>query len=461
MSTYYVKLLKFVTFYGGRVRFCENNGVEIADRGRGVSLQDILLLGVSGKRDTEGTVGQHGEGEVIGSLVAARLGYKKVMASQNWLAIAALDDIENRTILVLDVYTRKTPIVGTFWQYTGTNESWNDRVQLLETALDSLLNRFRRHASLTKKRIRVLSGGGYDTRGQLFSRGLFVSSMYNLACGYDLDATPGRDRAGFVWEAIEEEVQSLWQNHATAQCLADALKRAIDGYTTYEIDQLEGDFPAAMVQRATYLATGSKAKYRVVWVLSGECEAEIADASTKPSIKILKCGRRVPTWVRYNIPHVREAVSEQSLKSKEPRKPAKTLQKSIDFLLVAMGRASQTDFGTDNGLPHMYERCWFGVVQSLDDDNLACANAGLQRIVFSLKSIRKLPVHRFVGVVAHELAHIDTNGASDCTRRHSDAMEGILSRLAFNIANYPKLATAYRRGCKAFNAWKKTTKYPN
>jgi hypothetical protein len=60
--------------------------VWLRDAGRGVRLNTILRIGKSGKRDDARMVGQHGEGEVVSTLVAARQGLVKLLASQDWLA---------------------------------------------------------------------------------------------------------------------------------------------------------------------------------------------------------------------------------------------------------------------------------------------------------------------------------------------------------------------------------------
>ena len=109
------------TLTSARVHWIEDgpNSMYLYDRGRGVDFEDILLLGVSGKRGLEDVVGRHGEGEVVSSLVAARNGVTKIMASRDWLTTSRLADVGGRQVLALDVYRTNKPRVGTAWLYTG------------------------------------------------------------------------------------------------------------------------------------------------------------------------------------------------------------------------------------------------------------------------------------------------------------------------------------------------------
>lgn len=104
------------------------------DKGRGVDLEKILLIGESGKRGTD-YKGQKGEGEILSFLVATRLGLDKMMLSKNWLIKTRFDSYSDNgdyQVLVVDVYKTETPIEGTVWYLEKSSkieEYFNERTQ--------------------------------------------------------------------------------------------------------------------------------------------------------------------------------------------------------------------------------------------------------------------------------------------------------------------------------------------
>jgi hypothetical protein len=117
--------------------------VWLRDAGRGVRFNTILRIGKSGKRDDARMVGQHGEGEVVSTLVAARQGLVKLLASQDWLAVGRLvADPEGEAgdrLLVIDVYQSDLPRVGTAWFWQGPG---------VAAGLAMALTAFRRHQAM-------------------------------------------------------------------------------------------------------------------------------------------------------------------------------------------------------------------------------------------------------------------------------------------------------------------------
>lgn len=84
----------------------------IFDKGRGCDLEDILLLGISGKRGTHYR-GQKGEGQLMAFLVAARLGIGCYMTSQDWALEPVVVNGNKYKYLALNIYKAAKPHPGT------------------------------------------------------------------------------------------------------------------------------------------------------------------------------------------------------------------------------------------------------------------------------------------------------------------------------------------------------------
>lgn len=139
--------------------FCKvsiKNGdrLHIADMGRGVDLEQVFIVGESGKRGSRYR-GEKGEGELLSFLVAARLGIEKWMFSKDW-AITARFDAYNGSkynVLVVDVYKTSKPRKnnlskkqwGTIWEYQLTPE--------LESYYDNLYDKF---PELSRQRVKSI-----------------------------------------------------------------------------------------------------------------------------------------------------------------------------------------------------------------------------------------------------------------------------------------------------------------
>jgi len=385
------------------------------DRGRGVKFEDILYLGVSGKRGVEGVVGQHGEGEVVSSVVAARMGIKKYMASQNWLAAGHIESEASYNLLVIDYYETSSPRNGTGWYYEG------------EETKDKFLEAYKSFTPPTK-RTPLIAGGD----GQLYTNGMAVNTSSQLHFGYNLKATPGRDRGGFTVEQIRDEAKHILEENAGVEEIADLLKSMTSQWWHPEEAKWDLDIDPEIVQRAARKVAGSRKKYGLVWANLNTDGPAVADAMGQ-GIKVLKFQGPVPYWVERALPSAREAVSGHRTVSEKD--PPRLLAESIEALKELM----DTDFTAK--CVHKFE----------EPEVMALHQAGT--IVFARYIVKELTFIQFVETVAHEVAHMET-GAADCTRLHASGIENIMGRTLENAMTEDGRA-AYERAKKAFEEYTK------
>lgn len=146
-----------------------------------------LLLGVSGKRDDDRTIGQHGEGYKVGINVLLREGlgvtvynysekevwHAKVINSRRYKQEVAVFDIEK-------YYIKSVPEQSLIFEITGVSEKLYNEVKEKNLWLQSDLGEVRQCGELG----RVLLDPKYS--GKVFVRGLYVCTREFLTWGYDL-----------------------------------------------------------------------------------------------------------------------------------------------------------------------------------------------------------------------------------------------------------------------------------
>jgi len=173
----------------------------IWDEGRGVDLEDILFLGISGKRGTHYR-GQKGEGQLMAFLVAVREGIGLYMTSRDW-AIEPVIIKDKYEVLALNVYKHRSTHPG-----TRIFIEWNTAAdEYLQYAKDY----FPDYKKLRKRTARVTSSGGRKTKktrspstkaifepkswqgARLFVKGIFVREI-DAVFSYNLDIPLNRDR---------------------------------------------------------------------------------------------------------------------------------------------------------------------------------------------------------------------------------------------------------------------------
>lgn len=379
----------------------EGKGVYFYDKGTGVDFEDILFLGVSGKRGLENVVGQHGEGEVVSSLVAARLGIGKVMASRDWMVIGRLVEIAGHRILGLDLYKTNKPRKGTCWSYSG---GWSEFLE----ARDSFIQ--------TKRgpRIRILR----DEPGQLYTRGMKVNKINDLALGYDLDMTPGRDRGGFTWEQIKNDVKSLLEEYGKKEDFAQILRKATEWWTPKELS-LELNIDKEVIKRV------SKATSGIVWARQDNGSV-IAEAQEQ-GLQVITMYGSIPQWLT-RLPSAEE--KSKANYSKTHALPA-LLQVAVDGFMQALNMSYNVNCVWDMG------------------NARACTN-GID-ITLSRKATKSMRFREFIGVLAHEISHIQT-GAADCSRAHETGTREVLTSLVMAMVN-EETRQIMTKAEKAFNQY--------
>lgn len=368
--------------------FQDGEGAYFYDSGSGVDFSDILYLGVSGKRGLDNMVGQHGEGEVVSFLVAARLGAVKIMASKDWLCQGAIENVGGHKVLVLNVYKTNKPRKGTCWRYS---RGWNDFCKAKASFMQ--VGRGRKRKILR------------DEPGVLYTRGMRVGKLDYLALGYNLTLTPGRDRAGFTWEQVGDEVKEILENHATPEDLAVILKDAIY-WTPLEMKIKDLVIAPKLTAKAAQIMSGKK----VVWAEKHQA-AQIADATERGDTKILNTYGGIPAWVRDGLPNVISVVTmNEELVLKDP---PQVLAAVLDNFKKCL---------------HENHRAWNVKCTHSFKDKKVLAYADGSTIVLSKSAVKNMDFETFVGVMAHEIAHIET-GAADCTRQHERRVRDILTNL--------------------------------
>jgi len=401
------------------------NGIEdeawIYDNGRGVDFEDILYLGATDKRGRTDLVGEHGEGEVLSFLVAAREGYEKVMASRDWMAVAEFqkDETGRFDILVIHRYKAQTPRKqGTLWFYGGWNayeEAKAARAEFVATT-DS-----------GRKSFRTIQT---EDAGQLYTKGMKVNTISGLALGYNLPITPGRDRAGFTLGQVEGEIKKALEETANVDDVYQILKAKHHYGSPHELklDVMIG--PAIVKAAGNKLARDYSNKNKIVWADAGE-SSWTADAREQGYI-VLGFYSKPPYWIREGLAHVSEVVNG-STEGKNVTALPQSLAGAVDPLMELLGS-------------NMSVEC---VIEFNDGAN---ALQGLNHVILSRRAVKGMDTQTLLGVLAHEVAHYET-GAEDCTRAHERGIRKLLTQVAENLVNGEAARELYVKADKALRIY--------
>jgi hypothetical protein len=424
-----------VTGCGYGSRFDAKTGtLTLRDDGRGVSFEKIMFLGATDKRDQPNVVGQHGEGEVLSTLAAVRAGITKIMASQDWLMMGRFTTIstassnESYEILTLDVYKSDSCRQGTMWQFSGPE---------VAGAWVAVQKTFANHAAHKPNRARVAIPANGQSDGQLFSRGMLVNDrVWGLALSYDLDSTPGRDRAGFTWEAVAAECEKLFQHITVKQSAVVLTNMLHNGAWTKEAAFRQSCFSEEMVKAAARICLrerGTARGKKLVWTMQHGSVATNAEEQGHAVIVLDRSS--APAWLVNNLPHAETVVKAEiaPIRKPMPRKLAEAVQALAGI--------------------------FYGKIDSLAaqhlNDTVACANFSANEIVIDSRAMReqKADFDRFVEVVIHECSHLSSMGSEDCSvhfERHL-AING--SKLARRLATDEDARMAYQKAEIAFETW--------
>jgi hypothetical protein len=429
------------------VRLVSNAELLLTDTGRGVDFDTILVVGESGKRANPDTVGQHGEGEIMSTLVALRLGLTKVMASRDWLAVGRFVTRESGvTVLAIDRYVTPTPRRGTAWYYAGDG---------VAQAAATAYTKFGRHQGLNLVNYTALTAA-FDAvgvnlperpakasssliateQGRLYSRGQYVSDQWNLALSYNLKQTPGRDRAAFAWESVRGACAEIFSQHADA----DAIAAVLDFATKYGSRPAEFDFllapPVKAVRAGVKKLLVDNGLKKLCWSTTGpEWTAKIADASAMTGVKVMSGYYAPPDWVKDAVPNIDEVVTpkaQQSLLRPIPE----PVRCAAETILACCGMVETPIEGrelTDN---------WDGA-------------GDVERIILNVSHLPGWSWPRFVTIVIHEAAHVASGGSPDCTRKHADQISALSGAVMEYCADDPNL---YLNARAQYCAWREANR---
>jgi hypothetical protein len=402
--------------------------VYLRDGGRGVGLEDILLIGYSGKRGQSGVIGQHGEGEIVSFAVAARNNLLKMMASQNWLAVGRLEGEGARERLVLDVYKTRTERKGTAWLYV--NRTGNTSMAKVH---ERAARAFRYHI-YHKRTHRILTD--YDQRGIIYTRGQRVCEISGMMYGYNLDITPGRDRAKFSDSEIRAELEKILPAELNIKTLTGILADMLRNGQWITESHVDFDLPEDIVRKAVRSATGSNAKNAVVWGRNNT--PEVIDARDS-GCRVLSFYNSaiVPTWILNNIPSATEAV--QSFGGVTMRTP-RPLDRAAEIALRLLDAGDDVSFVS---------------VKSLGGDAaLASCNQHSGQIKLRPSRIKRyiLTGEAFLGLMAHEVAHYTTQDA-DCSRSHTEGIQRLMAGATKRIATDEVAREEFNKMCAIYDKW--------
>lgn len=247
------------------------------DYGRGVDVEQIVLIGESGKRGS-GYRGEKGEGESNSFLVAARENIMKTMLSQDWAIEAEylpFNDNVNHLVLTYHIYRTSKPIEGTIWRFgdnphvemymrdrneyfAGISPSGNRKDEARrKREYEQWDKAERKQRAQARREIKLKSTTSTKpiqmprkgTEPRLFVRGVYVRDLNSLFSYNITNVQINRDRSmvdeaslyagiaeGFASDSFTKKMaETYWQN---AQHNPDALveyHRTIDPVGNYEV----------------------------------------------------------------------------------------------------------------------------------------------------------------------------------------------------------------------------------
>jgi hypothetical protein len=427
----------------------ESGTAFFCDHGRGVGINQIILMGDSGKRGREDMIGQHGEGEIVSFMVAAREGVQKTMVSRDWLVRGRLDDLAGRQALYLDVYRApKVTRSGTAWEYSGgdsvisfCNAFEQFRVKIRQQARQEReARRWEKQAAKNRKQQRQRQKqqrarkGLLDREyaGQLFTNGLFVNNIDGLAFAYNLKATPGRDRAAFTWEFVKDEIVSIFNAEAELKHVVKLLRAATRNGAENVLEfKLDLNLDVKLVQKAIRKVSNSRSLRKLAWADFGKHASYIADAADQ-QITVIGFHGDPPAWVKNAIHCVTKVVGMTS-KVKEGPLPG-WLQKATDaacFLLIE----------DITNTPEFYS-----ILRDPSSDRTQ-AYASLGKVVLVRTAVKEMNTITFLETLAHELGHA-IGGYPDNTRGHASYIGQILARALTLAATSEEHRKAYQEMVK-------------
>ena len=403
----------------------------VHDKGRGVDLEDILFLGVSGKRGTHYR-GQKGEGQLMAFLVAVREDIGLYMTSQDWAIESVMVEGKYQT-LALNIYKAQKSHSG-----TRIFIEWNTEADdYLRYAKDYFpdLKKPRKQRVDTPKSQRPKVARSPSTRtvfeedlqgpSRLFVKGIYVKDIDALF-SYNLDLPLNRDRNivgnDELIPAIEKEISNLKTFSKIRRIVREIAISDRRYILEGQVRQLD---PVNPKQWASALRKETGSRRTVLW--SNDIVATEARLKGCNVVRIDHPVYRVVfSWggikYDYDVAHAPDPYKERKTLDTKANRRKRFLEKVRDymswpiFIKVFVPKGAQAE--TRNGF-YEDQICWLRYDHLRDSDLLAV-------------------LRTFI----HEYGHQDSN-ASDCSRGFENWAFQLCAELM--VADNGKIAKEYNK----------------
>ena len=215
---------------------------QIADKGRGADLHQILYLGLSGKRD-QNLRGEKGEGQLLAFLVAVKEEIGMFFVSQDYAIKPFISKENGHDHLALAVYRTSKPIKGTrilIEKNDDVDYYISDRKYYFPDLKKPRKQRARNYSDSTPRCAPTRKAfKPRDGRPSLFLKGIYVKPIDALL-SYNLqESRISRDRDFIDEEDLILEIGPIWG----AEKNIDRLKVLIREATSWDSNKIEMRVP--------------------------------------------------------------------------------------------------------------------------------------------------------------------------------------------------------------------------
>lgn len=233
-----------------------HSGSKLAIETSGVDLShEALLLGSTSKAGRADMIGHFGEGMKLGILALVRAGHRVKVETAGEVWTPKIDRSERfvADVLVFEIKKARDEQIGSRVAITIsgiTAAQWAEmRARFLFLAKVPPSDR------LDSPHGTVLLSPAY--KGRLFVKGIFVSSVPQLSCGYDLaDAETDRDRRLVAAWEMNQQIARVWNGCDPAQAAermlelaGDAQSKDLEGLHAWRADEVHEEVRALAVRR--------------------------------------------------------------------------------------------------------------------------------------------------------------------------------------------------------------------
>lgn len=389
----------------------------IANAGASID-RKALLLGHTTKGDGN-LRGKFGEGLNLALLVAARIGYKTSVSTptETWVPSIEFSKEYGEDCLVISTRAHGVnarPRTGVEIQIEMPEEEWlrfKGRFLFLSKLTDTQVVRVPNQGSILLEE---------ERKGQVYVRGIYITTMPKLSCGYDLDtADLDRDRRMIDAFDLQWKLGAMYQE-------ALARRPELMGHRVYKMMRDN----AHDTQYLTHHAPKGEAAEQLAARFREEHGDKAIPCNTLAESRELEhSGRRgviVPDALR-------SVLAETSIGSVEKVKAAYANEVTKTYVWADLTPAERERIEKQCAdLDRILHTNVFSVVQIADfgSDTLLALRKG-PHIFVARHVLQQTSAREFMAALVHEMAHLLT-GAGDGEKAHVMAIEETWSRLYFN-----------------------------